>query len=158
MGESQQVHVCEPSFWEQIVMTAREQMPLALFHYFALCKWLLRCAFEQAGYLKRNMWPCMRKPTIHRKTSISSFLHHPLTEPLLITMMFSFFPYDLLFSSYTTVSVIQMKMYISRNVRFQFRIHAPFTNSQRSTRFIFDKYIHNLWTKLCQKVRSRGHM
>ena len=64
----------------------------------------------------------MHKPTIHCKTSKSSFfLHHPLTELLLTTTMFFFFPYDLLFSGYTTVSVIQLKMYISRNVYFQLR-------------------------------------
>ena len=73
----------------------------------------------------------MHKPTIHLKTSKSTLLHHPLTELLLITMMFFFFPYNLhvLFSSYTTISVIQLKMYISRNVRFQFCIRTPFTNS-----------------------------
>ena len=69
-----------------------------------------------------HLWLSMHKPTIHRKTSKSSFLHHPLTKPLLITTMFLFFPCDLLFSTYTTVSVIQLKMYISRNICFQFRI------------------------------------
>ena len=53
-----------------------------------------------------EMWPSMHKPTIHRKTLKSSFLHHPLTELLLIATMFFFFLYDLLFSSYATVSVI----------------------------------------------------
>ena len=38
----------------------------------------------------------MRKLTIHRKTSISSFLHHALAKLLLITMMFSFFPIRLI--------------------------------------------------------------
>ena len=61
------------------------------------------------------MWPFMHKSTVHRKILTSSFsLHHPLTKLLLITMMSSFLQYDLLFSSYTTVSVIQLKMYILR--------------------------------------------
>ena len=103
-----------------------------------------------------KVWPSMHKPTIHRKKSKSSFLHHPLTELLLIMTMFFIFPYELLFSSYTTVSVIQLKMYTSRNVRLQFRIRTLFTNSQRTNRFVFDKYIQSSWTKLCQKVRSGG--
>ena len=69
-----------------------------------------------------QMWPFLHKPTIPCKTSKSSFLHHPLTELLLITTMFFFFPSNLSFSSYmyTTVSVIQLKINISRNVCFQF--------------------------------------
>ena len=102
------------------------------------------------------MWPSMHKPTIHCKTSKSIFLHHTLTELLLITTVFFFFPYDLLFSSYTTVSVIQLKMHISRNVRFRFCIRNPFTNSTRTNCFVFNKCIQSSWTKLCQKVRSRG--
>ena len=98
----------------------------------------------------------MHKPTIHCKTSKSNFLHHPLPELLLVTTMFFFFPYDSLFSSYTTVSVIQLKMYISRNVHFQFRICTLFTNSPRNNRFIFDEYLQSLWTKLCQKACSIG--
>ena len=70
----------------------------------------------------------MHKPNIYRKTSKSSCLHHPFTEILLITMMF-FYPYDILFSIYTMVSVIQLKMYNSRNFRFQIHIHTAFTNS-----------------------------
>ena len=58
----------------------------------------------------------MHKPTIHCKTSKSSFLHHPLTELLLITTICFIFPHDLLSSSYTTVSVIQLKIHLSRNV------------------------------------------
>ena len=100
--------------------------------------------------------PSMHKPNIHRKTSKSRFLHHPLTELLLITMMFFFFPYDLLFSSYTTVSMIQPKIYISRNVRFRFRICTLFTNSPTTNRFVFDESILSSWTKLFQEVSSRG--
>ena len=94
----------------------------------------------------------MHKPTIHRKTSKSSFLHHPLTKPLLTMLMFSLFPYDLLFSSYTMVRMIQLKMYISRNVR----ILTSCTSSPRTNRFIFNEYIQSSWAKLCQKVHSRG--
>ena len=53
------------------------------------------------------------------------------------------FPYDLLFSSYTTVSLIQLKMHISRKVRFQFRIRTPFTNSPITNRFVFDDYLQS---------------
>ena len=81
--------------------------------------------------------------TVRRRTSKSSFLHHPLNEHLLIMMMFSFFPCDLLFSSYTTVSVIQLKMHISRNVRFQFRIRTPFNNSPKINHFIFDECLQS---------------
>ena len=44
---------------------------------------------------------------------------------------------------YTTVSVIQLKMHISRNVRFQFRIRTPFTNSPITNRFVFDDYLQS---------------
>ena len=81
----------------------------------------------------------MHKPTIHCKIPKSSFLHHNLTELLLITTMFFFFPYDLLFSSYTAVSVIQLKMYTSRNVHFRFHIRTLFTNSPRTNHFVFDE-------------------
>ena len=100
----------------------------------------------------------MRKLPSHCKTSKSCFLHGPLTELLLIMTVFSFLPYDLLFSSYTTVRVIQLEMYILRNVRFQFCIWAPFTISPRTNRFVFDECIPSLWTKLCQKVCSREYM
>ena len=60
----------------------------------------------------------MHKPTINRKTSKSSFSNHPLTERLLITNMCFFFPYDLLFMSYATVGVIQVKMSISIKEQF----------------------------------------
>ena len=71
------------------------------------------------------------------------FLHHPLTELLLIMTMVFFFPHDLLFSSYMTVSVIQLKKYISTNVRFHFRICTPCINSARTNRFLFDEYIQS---------------
>ena len=108
--------------------------------------------------VKHKLHIIVHKPTINRKTAKFSFLHHPLTEPLLITTMFFFHPYDLLFSSYTTVSVIQLKKLISRKVHFQFRIHTSFTNSPRNYRFIFDKCIQSSWTKHRQKVRSRGYI
>ena len=114
-----------------------------------------KCMWWQLWW-STHIWPSMHEPTIHHKTSKSSFLVHPLTELLLITTLYFFFPYDLLFSSYMTVSAVQLKMYISRNVHFQFRICTPFTNSPRTNRFVFDKYIQSLWTKLCQKVCSRG--
>ena len=85
----------------------------------------------------------MDKPTIHRKKNKIQILHHPLTELWLIMTMFFFSANDLLFSSYTTVSVIQLKMHISRNVRFQFRIRTPFTNSPRTDCFVFDKYLQS---------------
>ena len=53
-----------------------------------------------------------------------------------------FFPYDLLFSIYNTVNVIQLKMYISRNVRFRFCIRTLLTNRPRTDCFVFDKYLH----------------
>ena len=110
------------------------------------------------GIFKENklywgyMWPTMHKPTIHRKISKSSFSHHPVTELLLITTMFFFSQYNLLSSSYTTVSVIQLKMYISTNVRFHFRIRTPFTKSPRTNRF-FSTYAYGVrgpnFARLC---------
>ena len=102
---------------------------------------------KKALFKRAEMWPSMHKPTIHHI--------HSLTELLVIMMVFFFYPYDLLFLSYTMVSVIRLKMYISRSVRFQFRIPTLFTNSPRTDRFVFNKYIQSSWTKLCQ-VRSRG--
>ena len=69
------------------------------------------------------------------------FLHRPLTEHLLIMMMFFFFPNNVLFSSYMTVSVMQLKKHISRNVHFQFHIRTLFTNSPRTNCFTFDDYL-----------------
>ena len=66
-------------------------------------------------------------------------------------------PYDLLFTSYTMVSVIQLRMLISRNVHFQFRRRTPFTNSPRTNRFVLDECIQSSWTKLRQKEGSRGY-
>ena len=95
-------------------------------------------------------------PTIHRKTLKSSLLHHPLTELLLTMTMFSIFLYDLLFSSYTTLyetvyevilrymkctfQLYPIEIYISRNVRFQFRNRTPVTNSPRTNCFVFDEW------------------
>ena len=65
-------------------------------------------------------------------------LRHPLTELLLITTNFLFFQYDLLFSSYRTVHVcvIQLKMSISRNVRFELRFRTACTSIIYSPRTI----------------------
>ena len=93
-------------------------------------------------YTQAYPYPSMHKPTIHRKILNSSFLHHPLTEHLLITMIF-FSPHNLLFSSYATISVIQLKMHSSRNVRFKFHIRTPFTNSPRTNHFVFDECLQN---------------
>ena len=59
------------------------------------------------------MWPCVHKPTIYRKTSKSSLLHHPLTEFLLIKTMFFFFVYDLLFSLTLSVSLQSVCNFLS---------------------------------------------
>ena len=87
------------------------------------------------------MWPSMHKPTIHHKTSKSSFFHHPLTKLLLITTMFSQFPYDIFFSRYTTVCVLQFKMHISRNVHFRFRICTLFKKESLRFRRIHTKSV-----------------
>ena len=91
----------------------------------------------------------MHKLTIYRKTLQSSFLHHPLTELLLITTMYIVLK---LYNGKCDTA----EMYIPRNAHFQFRICTPFTNSPRTNHFILDKYIQSSWTKLCQMVLSRG--
>ena len=63
--------------------------------------------------------------------------------------MFSFFHTIYCCQVIMTISVIQLKMYISRNVRVQFRILTLFTNSRRTNRFLIDECIQNSWTKLC---------
>ena len=42
-----------------------------------------------------------------------------------------FFPYDLLFSSYTTVSVIKLKIHILRDGHFHFCICTLLTNNPK---------------------------
>ena len=107
-----------------------------------------------SGTLTRaKRWPSMHKPTIHRKISTSSFLHHPLTDLSLITTTFFFLPYNLLFSSYTTVSVIRLIMYISRNARSRFCIRTPFTNSPTTNCLVCDEFMSSLWTKLLQLTK-----
>ena len=106
-----------------------------------------------------HMCPSLHKPTIHRTTLKLTFYIILLPNFCwYITTMYMLSSYNLLFSSYTTVSVIQLKMYISRNVCFQFRIRTPFTNSPRTNHFVFDEYIQSSWTKLRQEVSSRGQM
>ena len=75
---------------------------------------------------------CLNRPFMSKQRNSVFFLYHPLTEFLLITTLFFFCPYEVLFSSYTTVSVVQLKMLISRNTRFQFCIGSPFTYSRNN--------------------------
>ena len=97
----------------------------------------------------------MHKPTIHGKISKSSFFHHPLTDISLITMILFLFPYDLLFSSYMTVSVIRLKRYIHFEKRpFPFPyIRTLFTNSPTTNCFVFDESMPSSCTKLRQELR-----
>ena len=62
----------------------------------------------------------MHKPTIHSKTSNSIFT----------SSFYGTFADNVLFSSYMTVHVIQLKMYILRNVCFQFFIGAFLLTAQ----------------------------
>ena len=97
---------------------------------------------------------CINRP-FTTKYLYPVFLRHPLTELLLTTKMVFFFPHDLMFSSYMTARVIQLKINILRNIRFQFRIRTPFTNSPTTNRFVFNEYIQSSRTELSQEVSSR---
>ena len=91
-----------------------------------------------------DTWPSRQKPTIHRKISKSSILHHTLTDVLPITTMFFFFPYDLLFTSYTTISVIRLKCTYMYREKRPFPIpysYSVYNNQSLRFRRIYAKFV-----------------
>ena len=102
------------------------------------------------------MWPSMHKLTLHRKVSKSRlFTSCPFYRTFTVNGDV-FFSIQLIVLRFYDVSMIQLKRYISGNVRSQFRNCTPLAKSPRTNRFIFDEYIQSLWTKVCQKVGSGG--